>query len=139
MKVKLLSDAMTPEGWIGEETKRAEGLYFEEGQIVEVIPATNMPDDYQPAYWIAEPGMEDHAYGILLSPGDYELVEEEERPKLFSTREVCTIIAALRMYQCELALGRVGEWFDIASDGGLIVDPLDEDEIDTLCERFNSL
>ena len=41
------------------------------------------------------------------------------------------------MYQFELAINTLGEWLDIATDGGTIV-PLDDDEIDALCERLNA-
>lgn len=58
-------------------------------------------------------------------------------PIVLSHRQRCTILAALRMYQCELVLGTLGEWLDIATDGGTIV-PLDDDEIDALCERLNA-
>ena len=57
-------------------------------------------------------------------------------PIVLSHRQRCTILAALRMYQLEGILGSVGEFVDIASDGGLTV-PLMENEIDELCELIN--
>ena len=56
---------------------------------------------------------------------------------LYTSHQISTIIAALRMYQFELAINTLGEWLDIATDGGTIV-PLDDDEIDALCERLNA-
>jgi hypothetical protein len=56
-----------------------------------------------------------------------------------ASRELATVLAALRLWQqtvnrldsdCEDGLA------DIATDGGAF-EPLDEDEIDGLCERIN--
>jgi hypothetical protein len=54
-------------------------------------------------------------------------------------RELATVLAALRHYQIGLRLngGRPPQDVsDIAMDGGL--DPLDEEEIDSLCEELNT-
>ncbi|MDR6397920.1 hypothetical protein ACTOWA_00535 [Herbaspirillum seropedicae] len=56
-----------------------------------------------------------------------------------SEAEKATILAALRIYQQQLNLrgGAVpSDVFDIANVGGT-VDPLDDFEIDALCERIN--
>lgn len=51
-------------------------------------------------------------------------------------RELGTVLAALRMYQRALAEYRDEPFSDIATNGGT-VHPLDESEIDALCERLN--
>ena len=56
---------------------------------------------------------------------------------ILNSHQICMIIAALRLYQFELVMGRLGEWIDIAKDRGTIV-PFDDDEIDALCERLNA-
>jgi hypothetical protein len=53
-------------------------------------------------------------------------------------QELGAILAALRFWQQELhAGGNLSEFWDIASDGGAF-EPLDEEQIDVLCEDLNS-
>lgn len=55
-----------------------------------------------------------------------------------TTRELSTVLAALRYWQLHLTGEAPGDDFDsIASDGGTHV-PLTADEIDGLCERLNT-
>lgn len=70
MKVKLLKKCHYPAAWV---------LNFppiEAGTIVPVVPATNIPGGSHGKYWINTPELEDDAYGILIHPGDYELIEK---------------------------------------------------------------
>lgn len=142
MKVKLLRDVTTPEPWVPDSLK----TWYKKGTEVRVTPADNIPQDGDDPirFWVDEPEVEDDCYGIGLHDGDFVLVDEEvdtdkdvfNNTYILNSHQICTIIAALRMYQCELVLGTLDEWIDIATDGGTIV-PLDEDEIDALCERLN--
>lgn len=55
-------------------------------------------------------------------------------------RELSTVLAALRCYQCCLDGDTIivaDSFADIASDGETLV-PMSADEIDTLCERINA-
>lgn len=143
MKAKLIFDVTTPEPWIPGHLKPS----FKAGAIVKVTPADNIPQDGPDPirFWVDEPEVEDHCYGIGLHDGDFVLVDEEvdteadvfNNTYILNTHQISTIIAALRMYQFELAINTLGEWLDIATDGGTIV-PLDDDEIDALCERLNA-
>ncbi len=142
MKAKLIFDVTTPEPWIPGHLKPS----FKAGAIVKVTPADNIPQDGPDPirFWVDEPEVAESAYGIGLCDGDFELVDEEvdtdkdvfNNTYILNSHQICTIIAALRMYQFELAINTLGEWLDIATDGGTIV-PLDDDEIDALCERLN--
>ncbi len=143
MKVKLLTDVATPEPWVPSHLKTR----FKAGNIVNVMPADNIPQDGPDPirFWVDEPEVADSAYGIGLCDGDFVLVDEEvdtdkdvfNNTYILNHHQISTIIAALRMYQFELAINTLGEWLDIATDGGTIV-PLDDDEIDALCERLNA-
>ena len=75
MKVKLLRDVSTPEGWIGGATKERNGWVFKAGQVVEVIPTINLPEDSDIKFWVDEESVADNPYGIGLVHGDYELIE----------------------------------------------------------------
>lgn len=57
-----------------------------------------------------------------------------EQPSPFDEREMSTLLAALRYWQNHRPSNP--ELHDIATNGGE-VEPLDEWEIDTLCERIN--
>lgn len=143
MKVKLLTDVTTPQPWVGSNRKTK----YKAGTVVNVMPADNIPQDGPDPirFWVDEPEVAESAYGIGLCDGDFELVDEEvdtdkdvfNNTYILNSHQICTIIAALRMYQFELAINTLGEWLDIATDGGTIV-PLDDDEIDALCERLNA-
>lgn len=52
------------------------------------------------------------------------------------TREVATVLAALRLRQCN-DLHEYEGLMDIATNGDT-VEPLSDDEIDNLCERINA-
>jgi hypothetical protein len=58
-----------------------------------------------------------------------------EAADLESRRQTATILAALRLWQRQLSPG-VRALDDIATDGGTLA-PLDDDEIDRLCEAIN--
>lgn len=143
MKVKLLTDVKTPEPWVPDSLK----TWYKKGTEVRVTPADNIPQDGPDPirFWVDEPEVADSAYGIGLCDGDFVLVDEEvdtdkdvfNNTYILNHHQISTIIAALRMYQFELAINTLGEWLDIATDGGTIV-PLDDDEIDALCERLNA-
>lgn len=66
MKAKLLNTVHYPAAWVFNFPP------IEAGTIVPVVPATNLPD--MDCYWINTPELEDDPYGILLRPGDYELI-----------------------------------------------------------------
>lgn len=56
-----------------------------------------------------------------------------------TTPELCTLLAALRMYQDRMIGERPGDdYADIASLGGTLT-PLDADDIDALCTRLNTV
>ena len=66
MKAKLLKTVKYPAAWV---------LAFpdiEEGTIVPVVPANNIPEP--DCYWVNTVELEDDPYGILLRPGDYKLI-----------------------------------------------------------------
>ena len=67
MKAKLLTTARYPAAWVFNYPP------IEKGTIVPVIPATNLP--YKDCFWIDTPELQDDPYGILLRPGDYELID----------------------------------------------------------------
>lgn len=52
-------------------------------------------------------------------------------------RQLATMLAALRAYQSEIALGRGRSNEDIATDGGRFA-PLSPREIDDLCQKLNA-
>lgn len=68
MQAKLLIDARYPAAWVMTWKP------IPAGTIVPVVPADNLPGTGR--YWINTPELEDDAYGILLEPGDYELIPE---------------------------------------------------------------
>ena len=73
MKVRLLRDMHYPASWV---------MTFKPlpmGTIVPVIPATNLPNNHG-KFWINTPELKDDAYGILLLPGDYELLKDRKEP-----------------------------------------------------------
>ena len=67
MNVKLLVDTRYPAAWVFN------GPAYPAGSIVPVSPATNIPEP--DCLWIDTPELVDDAYGILLRPGDYELID----------------------------------------------------------------
>lgn len=58
---------------------------------------------------------------------------------MMTTRELSTVLAALRLWQCGDAIGDDGSPYleAIASNGGTLK-PLSNEEIDRLCETLNS-
>lgn len=66
MKVKLLVDKHYPAGWVFSFPP------LKAGTVVPVVPATNIPG--KDKYWINTPELKDDAYGILLVPGEYEVL-----------------------------------------------------------------
>lgn len=66
MKARLLIDAHYPAGWVFKFKP------IPAGTIVPVVPATNIPD--KNCLWANTDELKDDAYGILLRPGDYELI-----------------------------------------------------------------
>jgi hypothetical protein len=44
------------------------------GRVVSVVPANNLP--YEDCFWVDTPELEHDPYGILLVPGDYQLLDE---------------------------------------------------------------
>ena len=70
MKVRLLVNRRYPAAWVPSS-------YFppiKAGTVVPVVPANNIPRPN--CYWVNTPELEDDCYGILLEPGDYELLED---------------------------------------------------------------
>lgn len=67
MKARLLVEKFYPAGWVFTFKP------LQPGEVVPVVLATNLPGVGR--YWINTPELEDDAYGILLEPGEYELVE----------------------------------------------------------------
>ena len=73
MKVKLLVDIYNPEPW----SPRV--VCFSAGQIVNVVPADNLPEDSEIKLWIDELDPRtniENAYGYGLGVGEYEIVKE---------------------------------------------------------------
>ena len=68
MKAKLLKDIEYPAPW-------SRSCEYKAGNIAPVIPASNQPGDDK--YWINTPELTDDLYGVLLYPGDYELIEND--------------------------------------------------------------
>jgi hypothetical protein len=66
MKVKLLTDVQHPALWVFNGPK------YSAGTVVPVIPANNQPGEGK--FWIDTPELQDDCYGILLEPGEYEIV-----------------------------------------------------------------
>jgi hypothetical protein len=57
----------------------------------------------------------------------------------FTVRELSTVLAALRAWQAAPAATRYNSKFtDIATDNDTFAIPLEDDEIDALCERLNA-
>ena len=67
MNVKLLVDKHYPASWVMSVPPILAGT------IVSVVEATNLPR-HDKQYWIDTPDLQDDAYGILLRPGEYEIV-----------------------------------------------------------------
>jgi len=63
---KVLTEKHYPAGWVFKYPP------IEAGAIVEVVKADNLPDD--DCYWINTEELKDDAYGILLRPGEYEIM-----------------------------------------------------------------
>ena len=73
MIVKLLVDVYGPEPW----SRRV--VCFRAGQIVNAIPADNMPEGHAIKLWIEENDPrtdEPNVYGFDLGVGEYEVIEE---------------------------------------------------------------
>jgi hypothetical protein len=67
LQARLLVEKQYPAAWVFTfEPLKA-------GTIVPVVRATNIPGDGM--YWINTPELKDDAYGILLYPGEYELIK----------------------------------------------------------------
>jgi len=62
---------------------------MEKGSIVPIVPATNIPQDSPDAirYWIDTPALKaannlfDDAYGVGLSDGEFELIDNNPDPQ----------------------------------------------------------
>lgn len=67
MEARLLKTCAYPAAWVFNYPP------IEAGTVVPVVPATNIPD--ADCYWVNTDELKDDAYGILLRPGDYELLE----------------------------------------------------------------
>jgi hypothetical protein len=67
MKVRLLVEKRYPAAWVTSFKP------FAVGTVVPVSPATNLPDNAG-KYWINTPELKDDPYGILLYPGEYEVI-----------------------------------------------------------------
>lgn len=68
-QAKLLVDKHYPAPWVFTFPP------IKAGTIVPVVPATNIPG--KDKYWIETEKLKDDPYGILLVPGEYELIDEE--------------------------------------------------------------
>lgn len=68
MKAKLLTTRHYPAAWVFRYAP------IPAGTIVPVVPATNLPGKGR--YWVNTDELKDDAYGILLEPGDYELMPD---------------------------------------------------------------
>ena len=66
LHVKLLKDAHYSANWVFTFKP------IPAGTVVPVVPATNLPGIGR--YWIDTEELKDDAYGILLEPGDYEII-----------------------------------------------------------------
>ena len=67
MKAKLLKDRHYPAPWVNWPHE------YNAGNVVPVIPAYNQPGNDK--YWIDTPELRNDPYGVLLYPGDFEIVE----------------------------------------------------------------
>ena len=67
MKARLLTEKCYPAGWVFNFKP------LQPGAIVPVVPADNIPGEG--LYWVNTPELENDAYGILLQPGEYELID----------------------------------------------------------------
>lgn len=67
MNAQLLIDKRYPAGWVFNFAP------LQAGEIVPIVPATNIPD--KGCYWINTDILKDDAYGILLYPGEFKIVE----------------------------------------------------------------
>ena len=67
MKVKLLKDKHYPAAWVF----RFKPLV--EASIVDAVPAHNIPEPN--CLWVDTEELKNDPYGILLYPGDYEIIE----------------------------------------------------------------
>ncbi len=67
MKAKLLTEKHYPAAWVFTFKP------LQPGEVVPVVPADNIPGEGQ--YWVNTPELENDAYGILLQPGEYELID----------------------------------------------------------------
>jgi len=65
MIVKLLVDKHYPAAWVMQWPP------LKAGTVVPVVEATNLPGTGR--YWVNTSELEHDAYGILLSPGEYEI------------------------------------------------------------------
>jgi hypothetical protein len=70
MNARILKTKYYPAAWVFRFPP------IKPGTIVPVVEATNIPD--QGTYWVNTPELADDAYGILLYPGDYELILSSE-------------------------------------------------------------
>ncbi len=67
MKAKLLKDCHYPAAWVFRFKP------IKAGTVVPVIPASNIPGKGR--YWINTVELQNDPYGILLEPGDYEVIK----------------------------------------------------------------
>lgn len=66
LQAKLLVDKHYPAAWVFTLQP------LKAGTVVPVVKANNIPGEGM--YWVNTPELKDDAYGILLYPGEYELI-----------------------------------------------------------------
>ncbi len=66
--VVLTTDVTTPEQWVSSVHKPR----FLKGRRVRVVEADNMPEETGIVYWIDEPEVNEHPYGIALYKEDFD-------------------------------------------------------------------
>lgn len=106
-----------------------------EGGVVALVKAAAASDA---AHFFNMLARWDKKEGMLTSFGDWEVGFEELGAHYFGTRELATILAALRFYQQVIMdqLPRSAFILDIATSCGEFK-ALNNDEIDDLCDKLN--
>jgi hypothetical protein len=101
---RLKTEKHYPAGWVFRFNP------FPRGALVPVVEATNIPrENGALCYWVNTPELENDCYGVLLHPGEFELVQviEEQaragngwrtlRYALDTPRDVARYVARTRM------------------------------------------
>ena len=87
IKVRLLVEKRYPAAWVFNFKP------LQVGAIVPAVPASNLPGKGR--YWINTAELRDDAYGILLEPGEYEIIPNRakrnaaRRAENAALRELC--------------------------------------------------